>query len=61
MRPIGPADVVQEALQADITQENLLEGAQTLLGFADAYPGRTRIIGSGGHNGGFSYGSACET
>ncbi|KAJ4369751.1 hypothetical protein N0V83_005514 [Neocucurbitaria cava] len=42
--------VTSEALQADITQENLLAGAQQLEDFAYAYEGRTRIIGSPGHN-----------
>ncbi|KAF1844681.1 Zn-dependent exopeptidase [Cucurbitaria berberidis CBS 394.84] len=42
--------VTSEALQADITKEGLLEGAQTLEDFAYAYPRRTRIIGSEAHN-----------
>ncbi|CAO2648478.1 Nn.00g077450.m01.CDS01 [Neocucurbitaria sp. VM-36] len=42
--------VTSEALQEDITRENLVAGAQQLEDFAYAYPDRTRIIGSQGHN-----------
>ncbi|KAH9883119.1 hypothetical protein J1614_000489 [Plenodomus biglobosus] len=40
----------KDAIQTDITRDNLLAGAQQLEDFADAYENQTRIIGSPGHN-----------
>lgn len=40
----------KESLQADITRDKLVAGAQQLYDFAAAYSNTTRIIGSPGHN-----------